>query len=221
MTAAAVSVGPTQRIAVLGAGHVGPVIARIAMGAGFHVSIAASGSPERIALAMQVVIPGADARWAADAVEDADIVVLAMPLHKFVTFDAALVAQKLVVDAMNYWPAADGLLEMFQDRRYTSSEVVQRRLAKSTLVKSLNHIGYHDLEDARRPAGSPERRAIGVAGDDLAAAQVVEDAIERMGFDAVRLDGLSAGRLLEPGGPVFGALLHRSDFEMALAAKAA
>src|SRR5205807_2725431 len=139
-------------------------VARIAIDAGFHVTIAASGSPDRIALITQVVIPGAEARWASDAVNDADVVVLAIPLHKFVSFDPGLVAGKLVVDAMNYWPAADGVLEMFQDRRYTSSEVVQRRLARSTVVKSLNHIGYHDLEDAPRPAASPERSAIGVAG---------------------------------------------------------
>ncbi|TME50961.1 MAG: NADP oxidoreductase, partial [Chloroflexi bacterium] len=54
----------TQRIAVLGAGHVGPVIARIALDAGFRVAIAASGSPEKIALITQVVIPGAEAQWA-------------------------------------------------------------------------------------------------------------------------------------------------------------
>jgi predicted dinucleotide-binding enzyme len=212
---------PVQRVAVLGAGHVGPVIARLAIDAGFDVAIAASGSPERIALMTQVVIPGADARWASDAVKDADIVVLAMPLHKFVTFDPKLVAQKLVIDAMNYWPAADGALEMFQDPSNTSSQVVQRRLAHSTVVKSLNHIGYQDLEDARRPSGSPERRAIGVAADDPVAAQLVAEFVERLGYDAVRLPSLSAGRILEPGGPVFGALLQRSDFELAIAAKAA
>jgi len=209
------------RIAVLGAGHVGPVIARLALDAGFEVAIAGSGSPEKIALMTQVVIPGAKPRWAGDAVEAADVVVLAFPLHKFATFDPALVAGKLVVDAMNYWPAADGVEEIFEDRRYSSSEIVQRRLAGSTVVKALNHIGYQDLEDARRPAGSPGRRAIGVAGDDSHATEVVEEVIERLGYDTVRLDSLSAGRLLEPGGPVFGALLSRSEFEAALRARAA
>ena len=37
----------------------------------------------RIALITQVLAPGAEPRWAADAVADADIVVLAIPLHKF------------------------------------------------------------------------------------------------------------------------------------------
>src|SRR6202158_1752870 len=209
------------RIAVLGAGHVGPVIAGMAMAAGFHVSMAASGDPEKIALTIQVLVPGAEPRWAADAVKDADIVVLSIPLHRFAYFDPGLVAGKLVVDAMNHWPPVNGLLDMFKDRRYTSSEIVQRRLAGSTVVKTLNHIGYHEMEDDRRPAGLPERRALGVAGDNRGAVDVVADVIERIGYDTVRLNSLSAGRLLEPGGPVFGVPLHRTEFELALRAPVA
>jgi predicted dinucleotide-binding enzyme len=210
----------SPRIAVLGAGHVGPVIARVVVEAGYQVSIAASGDPERIQLIAEVLVPGAEPRWAADAVEDADLVVLAIPLHKFATFDPALVAGKLVVDTMNYWPPVDGVQEMFDDREYGSSEIVARRLAGSTIVKALNHIGYHELDDERRPAGSPERRALGVAGDDPDAVDTVAAVIERIGYDAVRLHGLCAGRLLEPGSPVFGASLRRTGFELAVGARA-
>jgi 8-hydroxy-5-deazaflavin:NADPH oxidoreductase len=209
------------RIAVLGAGHVGPVIARVAIGAGFPVTIAASGNPEAIALITQVLVPGAEPRWAADAVADADIVVLAIPIHKFASFDPGLVAGKLVIDVMNYWPPVDGVREMFEDRLLSSSEIVQRRLARSTVVKTLNHIGYHELEGELRPAGSPERRALGIAGDDPAAMDLVAKVIERIGYDTVRLDSLGAGRLLEPGGPVFGASLSQTEFEQALLVKAA
>jgi predicted dinucleotide-binding enzyme len=211
----------TPRIAVLGAGHVGPVIARVAIAAGYEVTIAASGDPERIALLTQVLVPGAESRWAADAVEGSDVVVLAIPIHRFPGFDPALVAGKLVVDVMNYWPPVDGVVEMFEDHPDGSSELVQDRLARSTIVKTLNHLGYHELEDDRRPAGSPERRALGVAGDDPDAVDIVAEIIERIGYDAVRLGGLRAGRLLEPGGPVFGVALPRPEFELALAAEAA
>jgi len=209
------------RIAVLGAGHVGPVIARVAIAAGYQVAIAASGDPEEIALITQVLAPGAEPRWAADAIEGSDIVVLAIPLHTFATFDPALVADKLVVDTMNYWPPIDGVQRMFEDRRYSSSEIVAHRLARSTVVKTLNHIGYHELEDERRPVGSRDRRALGVAGDDPAAVDVVADVIERIGYDTVRLDNLRAGRLLEPGGPVFGVSLRRTEFQLAMHAEAA
>jgi predicted dinucleotide-binding enzyme len=204
------------RIAVLGAGHVGPVIARVAIAAGHRVAIAASGDPENIALITQVLVPGAEARWAADAVQKSDIVVLAIPLHRFATFDASLVAGKIVVDAMNYWPPVDGFQELFEDHRYGSSEIVAQNLSGSTIVKTLNQFGYHDLEDQRRPFGSPDRRALGVAGDDTGAVDAVSEVIERIGYDAVRLGSLRAGRVLEPGGPVFGASLSRVEFEAAL-----
>jgi len=215
------SSAPLPRIAVLGAGHVGPVIARVAMKAGYPVSIAASGDPEKIELIAQVLAPGAEPRWAADAVGEADIVVLAIPLHKFPTLDTSLVGGKLVVDAMNYWPPIDGVQEMFEDRRYGSSEIVAHRLARSTVVKTLNHIGYHELDEERRPAGAPRRRTLGVASDDPRGGAVVAELIEHIGYDAVRLGSLSAGRLLEPGGPVFGVPLRRAEFELAVRAVAA
>ncbi|MDX6516847.1 MAG: 8-hydroxy-5-deazaflavin:NADPH oxidoreductase [Gaiellaceae bacterium] len=209
------------RIAVLGAGHYGPVIARVAVEAGYRVSIAASGDPERIALITRVLSPGAEPRWAADAVADADVVVLAIPVHRFAAFDPGLVAGKIVVDVMNYWPPVDGVQPLFEEREEGSSEIVQGRLDRSIVVKTLNHLGYHELEDDRRPAGSPERRALAIARDDPGALDVVAAVVEHIGYDAVHLESLRAGRLLEPGGPVFGVSLHRSELELSLQAEAA
>ena len=142
--------GELSRLAVLGAGHVGPVIARLAVRAGYPVAIATSGDPEDIALITELVVPGARPRWAADAVADAGIVVLAIPLHRFCDLGPGLLNGKIVVDAMNYWPASDGVLKPFTGG--ASSEIVARRLADSSVVKALNHIGYHELEDRAQPA---------------------------------------------------------------------
>ena len=174
-----------SRLAVLGAGHVGPVIARLAVKAGYPVAIATSGDPEDIALITELVIPGARPRWAADAVADAGIVVLAMPLHRFGDIDPGLLNGKLVVDAMNDWRADRGRTEAFAGGG--SSEIVARRLAGSTVVKALNHIGYHELEDRARPAGAPDRRAAGAAGDDPAAIATIA--------------GLARPDRLRPGSP--------------------
>jgi len=203
-----------SRLAVLGAGHVGPVIARLAIRAGYPVAIATSRDPEDIALITELVIPGVQPRWADDAVAGADIVVLAMPLHRFLRVDPRLLASKLVVDAMNYWPATDGVLQGLGESG--SSEIVARRLAGSTVVKALNHIGYHELEDQARPAGASDRRAAGVAGDDPAAVAEIADLVDRIGYDPVRLDSLRRGRVLEAGGPVFGAVLTLPEFERAV-----
>jgi 8-hydroxy-5-deazaflavin:NADPH oxidoreductase len=203
-----------SRLAVLGAGHVGPVIARLALRAGYPVAVATSGDPEDIALITELVIPGARPRWTADAVADADIVVLAIPLHRFLDVDPALLNGKLVVDAMNYWPASDGVLKAFEDGG--SSEMVARRLAGSTVVKALNHIGYHELEDLARAAAAPDRRAAAVAGGDPAAVATIAGLVDRIGYDPLRLESLRAGRVLQPGGPVFGAVLTLAEFERAV-----
>jgi 8-hydroxy-5-deazaflavin:NADPH oxidoreductase len=202
------------RLAVLGAGHVGPVIARLAVTAGHPVAIATSGDPDDLALIAELLIPGAEPRWAGDAVADADVVVLAIPLHRFGDLSPALLAGKIVVDAMNYWPASDGVLSAFEDG--ASSELVAGRLPASAVVKALNHIGYHDLEDQTRPPFAPDRRAAGVAGDDPAAVTAIAGFVDRLGYDPVRLASLRAGRILQPGGPVFGVTLTRPEFEQAI-----
>jgi 8-hydroxy-5-deazaflavin:NADPH oxidoreductase len=203
-----------SKLAVLGAGHVGPVIARLAIKAGYPVTIAASGDPQDIALITDLIIPGAQPQWASDAVRVADVVVLAMPLHRFLDVDPSLLSGKLVVDAMNYWPASDGVLAAFEGGG--SSEIVAQRLGASTVVKALNHIGYHELEDRARPPGAPDRSAAGVAGDDAAAVATVSDLVDRIGYDPVRLESLRAGRALQPGGPVFGNVLTSAEFELAV-----
>src|SRR5215467_14407924 len=100
---------------------------------------------------------------------------LAIPLHRFNDLDPGLLSGKVVVDAMNYWPSSDGVLSAFEEG--ASSEIVARRLPGSAVVKALNHIGYHDLEDWARPAGAAERRAAGVAGDDPAAVAAIADLV--------------------------------------------
>lgn len=202
---------------MLGAGHVGPAIARLALAAGHRVSIATSGNPGDLALVTQLVIPGAEPRWGADAIAGADIIVLAIPLHRFQAIDADALSGKLVIDAMNYWPATDGRLPPpFDDEAIGSSEVVAKRLRDAHVVKTLNHVGYHELERYASSPGSLDRRALGVAGDAPDAVATVSAFIDRIGYDAVTIGPLSAGRVLQPGGPVFGAVLRRADFQRAV-----
>lgn len=203
-----------ERLGILGSGHIGPVVARLALSAGYPVDIAASGDPDDIALITELVIPGARPRWASDAAADADIVILAMPLHRFLDLDPGPLGGKLVIDAMNYWPESDGVLTVFEQGG--SSEIVARRLAGSSVVKALNHIGYHELEDQARPAGDPERKASGVAGDDRAAVDATALLVDRIGYDPARVGSLAAGRILQPGGPVFGITLGLPDFGRAV-----
>lgn len=192
-----------MRIGVIGAGKLGTVLARRAVGAGHEVVIAGRPGARQTALMVEVMAPGATPL----PVEDwppVDIAILAVPLNVALRFDLPLPAGTAIVDATNHWPPVDGDLPELHGR--SSSEAVAERHAHLRWVKSLNHLGYHDYE--ADPAETPFPPAIGVASDDPAAASAAAELIDSLGFDPVRVGSLSRGRLLETGGPVFSGPLH-------------
>lgn len=206
----------THTIGILGAGRVGTAIARLALAAGYRVKLATSKPAVDNSLIIEIVTPGAEAVSAAEAA-DADIVIVAIPLHKYAQLDAHALSGKTVVDAMNYWPGTDGEITDFADTPLSSSEVVAGHLADSRVVKSFNHIGYHEMEADAAAAHSPERRALAVAGDDAQAKAGVMDFIHRIGFDSVDAGELGAGRQFEPGQRIFNGRYNSAQLSELLA----
>lgn len=205
-------------VGIFGAGKSGVAIARRSLAAGHRVRIATSGPADRTRLVTEILTPGAHAVDAHELASLVDLVVLAVPLRRFRELPLETLADHVVVDVMNYWPPVDGVLPEFEHLAQPSSRLVSRALpATATLVKTLNHIGYHEIEEFARPAGAPDRLALAVAGDDPGAVRLVGDFVDSLGFDPVPAGGLRDSLALQPGSPVFGANLDARAIRTALA----
>jgi hypothetical protein len=188
------------RLGIVGAGKYGTTLARAAIAAGYDVAISGSGAADDIALTVDVLAPGARAATTEEVVRSADIIVLAVPTHRFRELPRDLFAGKILVDAMNYWGPVDGDDPELERAADGTSTVVQARFPSARVVKSLNQLGYHQLEEHTRPEGAPDRIAIGAAGDDRPAVATVMRLVDRLGFDPVDAGPLENGLALEPDG---------------------
>lgn len=202
-------------IAILGAGKLGVTLAQLALSAGYSVRIAGSTKPDAISLSMKLLAPGAESVHAIDAPHGADIVILALPLGKFRSIDAASLRGKLVIDAMNYWWEVDG--HELADITVSSSEMVQKYLQDSRVVKALSHMGYHHLHDEARTKDQADRKAIAIAGDASSDVEIVAQFINSIGFDPLPIGPLKNSTQLEPGHPAFGANVTKDVLSAMLA----
>lgn len=197
-------------LGIIGAGKLGMTLAQLARKAGYEVMISGSGNPRKIALSVEVLAPGAQAVTTLEATA-ADIVILALPLSRFRTLPVDALADKLVIDATNYWWEIDGPRSDILPDEQSSSEAIQAFLPHARVVKALNHMGYHDLHDEAKPPRTDGRKAIAIAGDDEQDIAIVAKLINTLGFDSLHIGDLAAGRVLEPGHPAFGANLTHTQ----------
>ena len=189
-----------RRLGIVGAGKFGTTLARAAVAAGYDVAISGSGPADTIALTVEILAPGAHAATTDDVVGHTDVIVLAVPTHRFRELQPDLFAGKILIDATNYWPPVDGDDPDLADAPEGTSTIVQQHFPSARLVKSLNQLGYHQLEENQRPRGAPARTAMGAAGDDQLAVRTVMRLLDQLGFDAVDAGPLKNGVALEPDG---------------------
>jgi len=193
-----------RELGIVGAGRVGLALAALAEQAGIDVQVAASRSPEAVRAQVESVAPRAHPATV-EQVACSQVVVLALPLGKVRSLDAALFDGVLVVDATNYWWELDGHLAQFEDLTTSSSEQVQRLLPGARVVKSLNHLSAYALEELARPRGADDRLAVAVAGDRERDVRAVSAVVDLLGFDPIEAGALAQGMRFEPGTELFGA----------------
>ena len=204
------------RLGIVGAGKFGTTLARAAIAAGYDVTISGSGPAEDIGLTVDVLAPGAHAATTDEVVRHADIIALAVPTHRFRELPPDVFAGKILIDAMNYWQPVDGDDPELSDAADGTSMVVQERFPSARVVKSINQLGYHQLEENVRPKGALDRVAIGAAGDDRVAVRRVMRLLDRLGFDPVDAGPLVNGLALEPDGSPIAATYSAEELSSLL-----
>jgi 8-hydroxy-5-deazaflavin:NADPH oxidoreductase len=193
-------------VGFIGSGRIGGTVARLSVAAGHRVVLSNSRGPETLKDLADELGPLAREATGEQAVAAAgEIVVVAIPLRAYRSVPAEALAGKIVIDADNYYPQRDGNLAELDGGSVTSSELLQRYLASSHVVKAFNNIYYRHLQSLARPAGAADRSFLPIAGDDPGAKQAVTAFLDSIGYGAVDAGSLADSWRQQPGTPVYGA----------------
>jgi len=193
-----------KTIGLIGAGHIGSQVARLAIAHGYQVVISNSRGPDTLAGLVAELGPNARAATAVDAAKAGDIVVVTIPLKNYRSVPVQPLAGKVVIDTNNYYPQRDGRIRELDDDSTTSSELLQAHLPTSKVVKAFNHIYAAQLTTDGRPTGSPNRRALVIAGNDAGAKATVTRLLDEFGFDTVDAGPLKESWRIQPNTPGYG-----------------
>jgi len=205
-------------IGLIGAGHIGSQVARLAIAHGYRVVISNSRGPETLAGLVTELGPGARAASAAEAARAGDIVVVTVPLKNYRQVPVEPLAGKIVIDTNNYYPQRDGHIPELDNESTTTAELLQAHLPASKVVKAFNHIYAAQLTTDGRPAGTPDRRALVIAGDDRDAKATVSALLDQFGFDAVDAGPLKEGWRIQRDTPGYGPRRTAQELRQDLAA---
>jgi len=193
-----------KTIGLIGAGHIGSQLARLAVQHGYDVVVSNSRGPDTLKDLVQELGPRARAATPAQAAEAGDIVVVTIPLKNIGSVPVAPLASKIVIDTNNYYPQRDGHIAELDNETATTAELLQRHLPASKVVKAFNHIYAATLTTDGQPAGTPNRRALAIAGNDADAKRSVAQLIDQFGFDVVDMGPLSDSWRIQRDTPGYG-----------------
>src|SRR5438046_631090 len=205
-------------LGLIGAGHIGSQIARLAVANGYDVVISNSRGPETLSELVAELGSKARAATVVEASGSGDIVVVTIPLKNYNTVPVEPLAGKIVIDTNNYYPKRDGHIPELDNESTTTSELLQKHLPTSKIVKAFNHIYAAELTTHGQPAGTKNRRALAIAGDDPGAKATVTQVLDQFGFDAVDAGPLSEGWRIQPGTPGYGPRRTAEELRKDLAA---
>lgn len=201
----------------IGSGHIGSQLARLLVARGHDVVMSNSRGPQTLSGLVAELGPHARAATPAEAAAAAEIAIVTIPLKAIASVPVEPLAGKVVIDTNNYYPARDGQIPELDDESTTTAELLQRHLPTSKVVKAFNHIMAAQLTTDGQPAGTPDRRALAVVGDDADARARVAALVDSFGFDPVEVSPLSEGWRIQRDTPGYVARHTAASLTDALA----
>ncbi|CAG5074458.1 hypothetical protein DYBT9623_05145 [Dyadobacter sp. CECT 9623] len=203
-----------MEIGIIGSGNIGSTLAGYLTALGHQVMIANSRGPK--SLGEIAAKTGATAVTTEAAAGAEDLIIIAIPNKAIVNLPKELLSasKATIVDAGNYYPSRDGQIADIQGG-LTDSEWVAKVIGHP-VIKAFNNIVAPSLASKAIPAGSPNRIALSVAGDDQQQKQTVIDLVDEIGFDAIDGGTLSESWRQQPGAPAYCQDLDRESLKSAL-----
>lgn len=205
-------------IGLIGAGNIGGQVARLAVANGYDVVISNSRGPGTLSALVAELGPRARAATALEAAKASDIAVVSVPLKNYRSVPVEPLAGKIVIDTNNYYPQRDGHIEELDNESTTTTELLQAHLPTSKVVKAFNHIYAAALTTDGQPAGTKNRRALVIAGDDREAKARVTRLLDQFGFDTVDAGSLKEGWRIQRDTPGYGPRRTADELRLDLAA---
>ncbi|KAL9656700.1 hypothetical protein ABK040_002967 [Willaertia magna] len=189
-------------IGIIGAGHIGSVLAKHLVKQGHSVVIANSRGPETLKAVEKET--GAKAVHVTETIKD--IVIVTIPFNSIKLLPKNLFnnAPKnlVVIDTCNYYPGfRDEAVEVLDNQSMTHSQYVSQVIGHP-VIKVFNTISTYSLE-FKATQNSEERVALPIAGDDQTAKAIVFDLVVSIGFDPVDAGSLSDSWRQQPGTPCY------------------
>jgi len=195
-----------MRIAILGSGTMGSALGHLFASVGHVVAYSFSRDPAKLERLAKSSGLRARAASPADAVRDADVVVLAVLWQHVprVLRSAGSLRGKVLIDCTNPLTPSDDALAV--GHRTSGAEIVARRARGAHVVKAFNTTPAELLR-----AGVdvlPEQPAACYCGDDTRAKRAVARLIRQLGFEPVNCGALTSARYLEPLAMLVGELAY-------------
>jgi 8-hydroxy-5-deazaflavin:NADPH oxidoreductase len=182
-----------MRIAIIGAGSVGATLGRawVKLGEDVIWGVRNPADPKHATL------PKERAKAPAEAVKEAEIVVIATPWSaaEAVVKSLGSLAGKIVIDCTNPLGMGPDGLQLVLGFNTSAGEQVASWALGAFVFKTLNTTGAGNMAKA---ADYPVKPVMLVAGDDADRKPAVMELVGKLGFEPVDAGPLKNARLLEP-----------------------